>query len=387
MKQNTVGYLAVTVLCGLIGFTLGSVLLGRLFVCLSAALLLCLVNSALLLASVRVSTGVGKSVIHRGETARQSVTLDVFRYLLPVGEIAMTTENGAEYACGGRVLCGRYSADIRRRYPHVGIYGAGITAVSVTDLFGLFTLKKTIRTSAGQVTVLPAEADICLPPRSEGGSSGGRVRLQEDASEPSSIRDWEDGDSLRRMHWKLTMKTLSSRPETLRPMVKTYEEEERPESLILLDASAIEAVSGKALSLRDGLCDCAYTLCDSLSSSGIAARLLACGETLSEISTLSASKEEIALFLAGVPFAGRSGIERMVSEATRRMDVSGEMIFISAALSQRCADMLTRLSAYSGLSVALVTVTDPDGDPGSAYTARLAAGNVKVLPYLIKEEA
>ena len=71
MKQNTVGYLAVTVLCGLIGFTLGSVLLGRLFVCLSAALLLCLVNSALLLASVRVSTGVGKSVIRRGETARR----------------------------------------------------------------------------------------------------------------------------------------------------------------------------------------------------------------------------------------------------------------------------------------------------------------------------
>ena len=91
MKQNTVVYLTVCALSGLIGFTLGSVLLGRLFVCLSAALLLCLVNSALLLASVRVSTGVGKSVIRRGETARQSVTLDVFRYLLPLGEIAMKT--------------------------------------------------------------------------------------------------------------------------------------------------------------------------------------------------------------------------------------------------------------------------------------------------------
>lgn len=385
MKQNTVGYLTVCALSGLIGFTLGSVLLGRLFVCLLLAALLAFANSALVLASAKVTTGVGKSVIRRGDTMRQSVTISVFRFLLPVGEIAMTMENGAEYGCEGRAFRSQYSADIKRKYAHVGIFGCGVTAVSVTDLFGLFTLKKKLRSEAGRVTVLPLEAEIELPPRAEGGSSGGRVRLQEDADQPSSVRDWEDGDSLRRMHWKLTMKTLSARPETLRPMVKTYEEEERPESLILLDASAIEAVSGKAETLIDGACDCALTLCKLRSASGTAARLLACGETLSEISTLSSSIEEIALFLAGVSFAGRGGIERMVSEATRRMDVSGEMIFVSASISERYADMLTRLCAYSGLSVTLVLITDGENVPG-VYTARLAAGNVKVIPYRMKEE-
>lgn len=388
MKQNTALYLAVTAACGLIGFTIGSVLLGRLCIAMLIVALLSFLSVLMGSAGVRVSVTMETAAAQRGQTARLTGKFHVFS-VIPLGGVDLTAMDGRNYTLDYRTFQKDYSNYLPWVFEHVGEQTAGFSRVTVRDMFGLFEKCRDVSGSALTVLVLPnCPDDLTLPPHKDRSISGGRVKLQEDASEPSSVREWEDGDSLRRMHWKLTMKTLSPDPRTLRPMVKTYEEEERPETLILVDASEIRAVSGRASLLRDGACECALGMVKAAQDSGVYVRLLLCGESLTELPVPAGGTAEAAALLAKEPFVGYVSAERLVSEATRRMDTSGQIVFVTANLTERFSDMLIRLAAYSGISVTLCHVYEPQEEGNeNLNTNRLTAGNVNVLPFPARKAA
>lgn len=387
MKQNTALFLAVTAACGLIGFTIGSVLLGRLFVAMLILALLSFLSVIIGAATLRVSVSMELNTARRGQMTRLTGKFHLLP-VIPLGGVDLIAMDGRTYTLDYRAFQTEYSNYLPWVFEHVGEQTAGFSRVIMRDMFGLFEKSRDVSGNCLTALVLPNCPDgLKLPPHKDRSVSGGRVKLQEDAAEPSSVREWEDGDSLRRMHWKLTMKTLSPDPRTLRPMVKTYEEEERPECLILTDTSAIQAVSGRAALLRDGVCECALGMAKAALDGDVYARLLLCSETLRELSLSSGSTAEAEALLAKEPFEGRVTAERLVAEATRRMDMSGQIVFVTANLTERLGDMLIRLAAYSGVSVTLAYVYEPREGKENGNTNRLTAGNVNVLPFPARKAA
>lgn len=71
---------------------------------------------------------------------------------------------------------------------------------------------------------------------------------------PEDIRAWQDGDELKRVHWKLSMRRQSL-------MVHTYETPQRPDALVLLDCGAPKCAPAVRAVLVDVLAEaCAGTL-------------------------------------------------------------------------------------------------------------------------------
>lgn len=107
------------------------------------------------------------------------------------------------------------------RPPHVGPYVVGVPQVRFYDPLGLFSLVR--RPDVEPVTVVPRIVDIVCPrnlagPPSEMASAAQPVH----AAGPDSyngVREYQTGDSLRHIHWKLTAHTaryMSRRYETTR---------------------------------------------------------------------------------------------------------------------------------------------------------------------------
>lgn len=113
--------------------------------------------------------------------------------------------------------------------PHVGVFPVGVSQLTISDCFGLFAFRRSMRGAPQNVAVLPNPVQTAPLPVSPGeGENSSAQRALSDHSIPEDIRAWQDGDELKRVHWK-----LSARRQSL--MVHTYETPQRPDALILLD--------------------------------------------------------------------------------------------------------------------------------------------------------
>lgn len=159
-----------------------------------------------------------------------------------------TTESENEFAC-----------------PHVGVFPVGISQLTISDCFGLFAFRRSMRGAPQNVAVLPNPVQTAPLPVSPGeGENSSAQRALSDHSIPEDIRAWQDGDELKRVHWK-----LSARRQSL--MVHTYETPQRPDALILLDIAQPSGAARSALidALTEG---CAGTI-ESLLQAGRMTRL------------------------------------------------------------------------------------------------------------------
>ena len=77
-----------------------------------------------------------------------------------------------------------------------------------------------------------------------------RALSPEDNASPSGIRAWQDGDSMKNIHWK-----LSARRREL--LVRTFEESARPDVLILMDCAPVNALRSHIRTIEDVLCEAA----------------------------------------------------------------------------------------------------------------------------------
>ena len=128
-------------------------------------------------------------------------------FLLPAKMIG-TTESENEFSC-----------------PHVGVFPVGVTRVTFSDSFGLFCLRMDAQQEAVPVTVLPVPREVAPVRYSPGeGETSAAQRAQADRTTPVDTRAWQEGDDLRRVHWKLSMRRQQL-------MVHTYETPQRPDGL------------------------------------------------------------------------------------------------------------------------------------------------------------
>lgn len=314
-----------------------------------AVSLVCVLCAAL---TLRIGQGTENAQVERGDSLAFTLRIRTFSPL-PIAPLTlhMSLPSGreSEFLLTARML-GLTVSENTFRCPHVGIYGVGVTRCELTDCFALFTLKRRIRAPLTAVTVLPVPAETEKPEFSPGeGEHSITQRALSDHTTPVDTRPWQDGDELKRVHWKLSMRRQSL-------MVHTYETPQRPDALLLLDCAAPLCTGARMPFVIDALTEECAGAAKALLQDGHAVRMPL--DAAREIS----GQDDKALpgfltALAQTGFHAPSDFERVLLLASRRMRRTGATLAFTSRLTPRVADALIALSRM-GPRTALTLVTD-----------------------------
>ena len=194
-----------------------------------------------------------------------------------------------------------------------------------------------MRGAPQNVAVLPNPVQTAPLPVSPGeGENSSAQRALSDHSIPEDIRAWQDGDELKRVHWK-----LSARRQSL--MVHTYETPQRPDALILLDIAQPSGAARSALidALTEG---CAGTI-ESLLQAGRMTRLPLELSGQGELAGQGMeSFDAMRRALAAAGYNRQDDFARMLLLASPRMRRTGSVAVFSTRLTPAIADAAFALS-------------------------------------------
>ena len=311
------------------------------------ALLISLLSMIFALAGFRLSQSVGGGQTQRGGSCLFALGVRMFTPL-PIApltlRVCLPSGRQSEFILPVRAI-GETLSDNRFSCPHVGVFPVGVTQVAFSDCFGLFSLRRTLGTPPVSVTVLP-KPRACSPlPFSPGeGESSIALRAQADRTTPADTRAWQDGDDLRRVHWKLSMRRQEL-------MVHTYETPQRPDALVLLDCGSPALSDGQAAGgasraqLIDALTESAAGVLKSMLDERRAVRLPLSGLRAAEISGQDgAHLPQMLAALASEPFSMQTDFVRILLESSRRMHRTGSAAVISSRLTPAVADAVIALA-------------------------------------------
>ncbi len=226
--------------------------------------------------------------------------------------------------------------------PHVGVFSVGVTRMRFSDCFGFFFIDRRLRAPMPKLAVLPNPMPVDLPPFHPG--EGERNAVQHDIAEqttPADSRAWQEGDELKRVHWKLSMRRQEL-------MVRTYETPLHPDALIMLDITLPDASPRARAAMIDALTEgCA----------GIVKRMLDDGHPVHL--SLNASRElvikqhheflSIQRLLAQVASEVAQSMDnsadfaRELVSAARRIRRTGSIVLLTSRLTPVTADAVIAL--------------------------------------------
>lgn len=338
-----------------------------------ALLLLSLPSALVLRATLKANVRCSSVRVTRGTSAAFGVSLK-HSCLLPVSpvRIHITTPSGSE-AC--EFACPPFKATSRSfncDCPHRGLYELKIEYAECSDIFGLFTFKKKFSGHGRVIEVLPA-AHEGIAMELSAGDTGPEApnRSAEDDAAPSGLREWRDGDELKKVHWKLSLRRRQL-------TVRTYEESARPDFLIFLDLSPIEALRGRKLAIEDAACDEAASAALTQLNAGYPVRMpLACSEPVECTGRSAADLPAFLSALANAKFDSSYPFEQTLSYEMRRLQRTGGAVIVTGRLTTRVADMAIQMRR-GGMRIAVRWINESAGQEGGELTARLAVYGIEV---------
>ena len=279
------------------------------------------------------------------------------RTVLPVGQIELEVSAPDESRETGRMVVGSVPLRGREyrytiRCAHRGVYEAGVSRVRVTDIFGLFSFSRRLKETTARIEVAPRLKPV-QPMTIQPGETGpqGRAYATEDMASPSGVRGWQDGDSLKKVHWKLTARRREL-------MVRTFEESARPDFLILLDCAPVNAMHSHVRAIEDALCEAAAAAALAQMEADYPVRMPLNTAQPSELS--GQTPGEIAHFLNALTwlkFDSPYSFEQVIQLELRRMLRTGALILVSTRMSASLAELAQRVSQL-GVKVQYVWVAE-----------------------------
>lgn len=351
MSRRALMLLALTATLLIIALSTGTTAYYLLFLMLFFLLMLSLVSALCALLLTRTQVTLPRMQAVRGDGVSVRVALQR-RSPLPVGQVELHMASSDARTLGWMSFSLPPLRGREYRYsvicPHRGLCEVGVTALRVTDVFGLFTLTRRIKKGSGQLTVLPRVNREGAPLSIDPGENGpqARIRMTEDTSSPAGVRAWQEGDELKKVHWKLSMRKRDL-------MVRTYEESARPDTLILMDLSPVSATTSQIAAIEDALCEAAGEAASAQLTAGYPIRMPLNNQQPTELSAqFPAQFDGILQKLAFVQFDCPYSFEQVLSLETRRMQRTGGVVLITTRLNSQTADFALRMRAQ-GLAVAI----------------------------------
>ena len=356
MSGRTGVFLLMTVTLLIIALSTGTAVYYLLSAMLGMMALLAFLSALLTLMTLEIGLAAQKKRATRGESV--TVRLRVRRRtLLPPGLVELEVSAPDEGRGSGRVVV--VNAPFRgREYrytikcAHRGVYEMGVARLRVTDIFGLFTFSRRVKERMARVEVTPrlGRVPAVMVQPSDTGPQG-RVRMTEDMASPSGVRGWQEGDSLKKVHWKLTARRHEM-------MVRTFEESARPDFLILLDCSPVNAMQSHVRTIEDALCEAAAAAALAQMEAGYPVRMPLNTKNPSEIS--GQMPGEIGHFLNALTwlsFDSPYSYEQVIELELRRLLRTGALILVSTRLNAALAELALRVRQL-GVAVQYVWVAE-----------------------------
>ena len=376
MSARLIGVLAAMVALLAAGLATGTRIYYLLFFILMLMVLYSLASVLWTLLTARISMKGVRPRVERGEKLMTILTLE-HRSLLPAGNLRVTLN--VPGAGGGRqeisVSMPPFSKRSFRnvvRCPHRGDYEVGVTGTSASDLFGLFELSRKSRSRLMRVEVYPRSHPV--PAMELKASDVGpefRSRATEDNASPSDIRKWQEGDELKKVHWKLTLRKREL-------MVRTFEESARPDTLIIPDLSEITALQDLKLTLEDLICEESLSAAKAQLEAGFPVRMPLQSARPQEIAGKSvADLPGFVEALMHVAFDSPYPYEQVLMLMLQRMQRTGGAVLATSRMTSRTADIAMRMQR-SGIRVLLIWVTDAPRDEALEMLERLKMSGVQV---------
>jgi uncharacterized protein (DUF58 family) len=115
-----------------------------------------------------------------------------------------------------------------------GYHTYGPATISTGDGFGLFS-RKALASRQDRIIVYPrlySVAELRLPAKNPFGERGSKLQLFEDPLRTVGVREWQSGDSLRRVHWKATARHQHM-------LSRVYEPSEEAQVLVFLNVATL----------------------------------------------------------------------------------------------------------------------------------------------------
>ncbi len=258
--------------------------------------------------------------------------------------------------------------------PHVGQFPAGVTGVRVQDVFGLFSFYRKENamgeTFVVQPQIYPTESLTFSPGDADTESVS---RAFEDATLPTDVRAYQQGDEIKKVHWKLSMRRMEL-------LVRVYEQPMRPDALLLVDCAPPEVARGNAAYIRDAICEAAASVASVALTNGSPVRMPLLGELPNDLSAQRA--DDIGLIcdaLGRCAFDGAEQFERVLLLETRRMRRTGATAIITSRMNPVIADMILSIRRM-GPKVRVLLAANVEDETVALLVRRLIRNDVEVMP-------
>ncbi len=350
-------HLALPLTALLVSLTVAVSTGGRLFYML--ALLVLLVMTAGFVSvlsasrSLNVSVSLSESTVCRGEDVQVLFSLR-HRGWFPIAPVTLQLAAASADSRDIRLrdMPGRQQT-LRMPFHagHVGSFSIGIRACVVEDLLGLF--EKHIQTdkSLFTLTVLPKTFQI-QPLSFAPGDPGSELmsRATEDNSSPSDIREYQAGDAMKKIHWKLSLRKGDL-------LVRRFEEPVLQDVLIIMDCSPPPSWGHPQAEadLRDLLLETAASVFADQAATDHSIRMPLLGRHPADVD--KSMGVPIAFeYLAGMDFSETDRFERVLMMESQRLRKVGCLVVISARLNSAMVDLMIRMRRL-GPEIRLYLVT------------------------------
>ena len=376
LNARRVGYALCMLALLAAGLSTGTRLYYLVFFMLLAMLLLGLISAAWTLWSVRLELKGVKARVIRGEKLMTVFSVK-HTSLLPVSAIRveLSVPSGYSAAQTVNVTTPPFASRTFRQVlgcPHRGVYKAGVTKISVEDVFGMIRLSRRPNMKLARMEVIPRVEDIA-PMLLKNADMGPEFRstASEDTASPSDVRDWQDGDELKKVHWKLSLRKREL-------MVRTYEESARPDTLIIPDLQKVTTLRDQQLSIEDCVCEASLDAAKAQLKAGYPVRMPLTNTHPGEVAgQFEADFPAFADAMLKVQFDSPYDYERVLMLMLGRLQRTGGAVLITARLTTRIADMAQRMQ-MSGITTRLVWVSDDAREETLTMLERLRMGGVEV---------
>lgn len=305
--------------------------------------------------SVKVENALSGFKVNRGEVVSMEISVS-HQSLLPIAPVALRMRATSNTPAGTIHLTrlGKRRQRVVHRFAadHVGAMFPGVDSYVVSDVFGFFKHDHKPDTAGQELLVLPVPFEV-EPLTFAAGDMGVETmrRAMEDPFSPSDFRAYQQGDPLKRIHWK-----MSARRREI--IVRRFEEPALPDALVLMDTSPPHMTQDSqeaAAFLQDAVLETAASVVACQIRQDNPVRMPLVGDRPMEYSSrmgLPLLLEE----LARVTFNESESFERVLMMQLAELRKTGAVVIITTRLSSPLADMIVRMKRM-GPNVRLYLVT------------------------------
>lgn len=244
---------------------------------------------------------------------------------------------------------------IDARFDHIGTYSAGLSSIEVFDLLGLFS--KTIvveeRCSVRVIPQIQQLERIGVTELTTTENMRSVKSVLSDDMDYAYVRDYEFGDPMKTVHWK-----LSARQED-HLYTKLFESHTNPGITVFFDFFSSETDPERRLSMFDVMVETGFSVIDYAQRAGIESSLVFREASDRIVSTSQGNVEELDLLIDRMPRLNdgidpRAACDMMESELRNPDAQANFMLFTSELSTQNVEGLLRMKVLHRGLRVFFV---------------------------------